>query len=230
MKVPIILQARVGSTRLPGKVLKEILGKPMLYYIIERLKLAKNSTVILAIPDTEEDSELCKIAKQLDVDCIKGSELDVLGRYYMVSKLYPSHFYIRATADNPLVDFESAERLINFMLTHNVDYAVEKGMPKGGAVEIFTDKALELSHKLAVEERHREHVTLFMKEEERLFNCAYPSVPKELYYPNLSITVDYKEEFDFAKRIYEKFYKEGKPFRLIKIIDKIAEEANLEKR
>ncbi len=230
MKVPIILQARVGSTRLPGKVLMEILGKPMLYYIIERLKLAKNSMVILAIPDTEEDSKLCKIAKQLDVDCVKGSELDVLGRYYMVSKLYPSHFYIRATADNPLVDFESAERLINFMLTHNFDYAVEKGMPRGGAVEIFTDKALELSYKLSVEDRHREHVTLFMKEEPRLFKCAYPSVPKELNHPELSITVDRKDEFEFAKRIYEKFYKEGKPFKLVKIIDKIVEEAKLGKR
>jgi len=229
MKIPIILQARVGSTRLKGKALKSILGKPMLYYIIERLSIPANSFVVLAIPETEENEPLCEIAKQMGVECVKGSEEDVLSRYFKAAQMFPSPFYIRATADNPLVDFQAVDRLINYMLTHYVDYAVEKGMPKGGAVEIFTDKALELSHRLAVRERDREHVTLFMKREKRLFRCAYPPVPSELYYPNLSITVDYEKEFDFAKKIYEKYYIEGKPFKLSKIINKIAKEVGVEK-
>ncbi len=230
MNVPIILQARVGSTRFRAKVLKDILGKPMLYYIIERLLVPKNSFVVLAIPDTEENKPLCKIAEEMGVSCIKGSENDVLGRYYKAAKNFPSSFYIRATADNPLVDYESVDRLINYMLTHRVDYAVEKGLPRGAAVEIFTNKALKLSYRLAVKPEDREHVTLFMKREKRIFKVAYPEAPKELYHPDLSITVDYESEFEFVKKIYEKFYTEGKPFKLSKIIDKINEEVKLEKR
>jgi len=230
LKIPIILQARVGSTRLSGKVLKEILGKPMLFYIIERLKVPKNTFVILAIPETEGNDPLCKIAKQMEIECVRGSEEDVLGRFYKVSQKFPAQFYIRATADNPIVDFEAVDRLLNFILSNNVDYALEKRMPRGSAVEIFNKRTLELSYRLATKKYDREHVVPFMRENKRLFKSAYPLPPKELEHPELNVTVDTEDEFNFAKKIYEKYYIEGKPFILRKLIDRILEEAKSEKR
>jgi spore coat polysaccharide biosynthesis protein SpsF len=230
MKIPIVLQARTGSSRFPSKVLKKILGKPMLHYIIERLKIPEESFVILAVPNTDKDRVLCKLADEEEIPCIRGSEEDVLSRYYKVGLEFPSDYYIRATADNPLVDYESVLRLIKYIKENkDIDYACEKELPYGAAVEIFSEKALEISNNLAKEKRDREHVTLFIKNHPELFKIDFPIAPKKLRYPELRITVDYEKDFLFIKKIYEKYYK-GSPISLSDNIKNIIKEAMNEKK
>ncbi len=230
MKIPIILQARVGSSRLPSKVLKKILGKPMLYYIVERLKLAKESFVVLAIPDTSQDDVLCKLAKEYGVPCIKGSEKNVLSRYFKVSQVFDSDFYIRATADNPLVDYDSANRLIDFVKNNkDIDYACEKELPYGAAVELFSKKALTAAYEKAESDEDKEHVTLYIKNNPKLFRIVFLEPPLKLRHPELRVTVDYEKDFLFIKKIYEKYYK-GSPISLSEYIEKIIEEVKDEKK
>jgi len=230
MKIPIILQARVGSSRLPSKVLKEILGKPMLYYIIERLEIPKDSFTVLAVPDTTDDSILCRLSDTYKIPCIKGSEDDVLSRYYKAAEEFPSDYYIRATADNPLVDYESVERLISFVKNNkNVDYVCEDKLPYGAAVEIFSRKALETAYKKAKDKDDKEHVTLFIKKHPEIFNIAFPLAPENLRYPELRVTVDYEKDFLFIKKIYEKYYK-GYPISLSENIKDIIKEAEIGKK
>ncbi len=230
VRMPVILQARTGSSRLPSKVLKKILGKPMIYHIIERLKIPEESFVVLAIPDTEEDKILCELADEYNIPCVKGSEDDVLSRYHKAGLKFPSDYYIRATADNPLVDYESIPRLISYIKENkNIDYACEDKLPYGAAVEIFSRKALEISNKLAKEKGDREHVTLFIKKHPELFNIAFPLAPEKLRHPELRITVDYEKDFLFIKKIYEKYYK-GSPISLSENIGNIIKEAMNEKK
>ena len=144
MKVPVILQARMGSSRLPGKSLREIEGKPLLQWVIERLRLSLSGEVILATTRKGEDDPLASLAERLGVPVFRGSESDVLSRYYRVSLLYPAPYDVRATGDNPLVDPGSIDRLLKVIEGGGIDYALEKGLPYGGATEIFTRQALLL--------------------------------------------------------------------------------------
>jgi spore coat polysaccharide biosynthesis protein SpsF len=223
MKIPIILQARVGSKRLPSKSLLKILGKPLIFYAIQNLKASEIGPVILAVPDTKENETLCEIAKQQKIECIRGSEKDVLARYMLAAEEFPSRYYIRATGDNPLVDSEAPKRLYNYIVHHKLDYACEKGIPLGGGVEIFTKDALLKAFKNAVSSDDREHVTLFIKNNPHLFKISYVQVPDELNFPNLRVTVDYEADFKFVKSFLIKHY-QGFAFKMTNIIDLLKKE------
>ncbi len=210
----VLLQARVGSTRLPGKALKEILGKPMLYYTVESLKRAPAvDAVVLVIPDIKKDDVLEAYAGELGIHCFRGSELNVLERFYRASLSFPDEHYFRATGDNPIMDMDNPGRLLEVLKRPSCGYAAESGMPLGSVVEAFTRDALERCYREAETEAHREHVTLYMKEKPNrarygveIFPC-----PEAYRYPGLRLTVDYPEDFQRAEEIIRNVYKEGIP-------------------
>jgi len=208
VKVPVILQARMGSSRLPGKSLREIEGKPLLQWVIERLRLSLSGEVILATTRKGEDDPLASLAERLGVPVFRGSESDVLSRYYRVSLLYPAPYYVRATGDNPLVDPGSIDRLLKVIEGGGIDYALEKGLPYGGATEIFTRQALHLCYRLGTAQDEKEHVTLFMKRTPELFKALYPDAPEELLAPLLRLTVDTEEDLLRVQRIYKRYHGE----------------------
>jgi len=213
-----IIQARMGSTRLPGKVLKPICEKPLLLYIIETLKLSPViDNIIIASSINKENDEIEAFAKKYKINCFRGSEENVLERFYQASQKYPDMYYFRATADNPILDIKNPELSLNYLIENNLDYAAIKGMPIGTILECFTKEALEKTYLTAASNEDKEHVTLFMKKNPS-FKAKYLKAKTELNFPKMRLTVDNPEDFDRVEKIISDLYTKGVP-DIKKVID-----------
>ena len=215
MQVGIILQARMGSARLPGKVLKRIEDKPILEHIIERLKKVKQSDKLIVATSTDiKDREVAELAESCGVRCFTGSEQDVLDRFYQATKEFQLEQIVRATGDNPLVDPEEADRLISFHLGTAADYSsntaeVNSGLPLGIGVEVFSFAALERSWAEGKDGEHREHVNEYILQNRDSFNVQVLQAPESKRAPRLRLTVDTEEDLSFMRDIYSRFYAPG---------------------
>ena len=214
-KLGIILQARMGSTRLPGKVMKPLAGKPMLQWIIERLKSCQTPAIlILATTTLEQDQPLVEFAEKMGVDWFCGSEANVLDRYYQCALTHELDDIVRATGDNPFVDPEACDRLVNFYRYHKLDYATisngpKDGYPLGVGVEIFSFSALEKSYNQGILPHHQEHVNEYILENPAIFKQAKMSAPPEKRGAELSLTVDTIDEFKYAEIIYNSYFRQN---------------------
>ena len=207
----VIIQARIGSTRLPGKALMPILGKPMLWYTIESLKRSPGvDRVVLAIPDNKKDLPLTGLADSCGIWVYRGSEENVLQRFYEAAQCFEDDYYFRATGDNPIMDMNNPKRTLDYLQAHKLDYAAERYMPIGTVVEGFTREALERAYKEGSTEEDIEHVTWYMKKS-GTFNMAFFDAPKEFRFPKLRLTVDYPEDFKRVTAIIEHLYKRDIP-------------------
>lgn len=224
-KISVIIQARMDSTRLPGKVLMSIEGKPMLWHIVERLKVSqKINDIILAIPDTKNNDELENFARDNNMKYFRGSEGDVLSRYYGTARAFKCDVIVRITSDCPLVDFKIADKAVEGHLGSEADYTaniLKRTYPKGLDVEVLNFNALEKSFKEAKEQSYREHVTLYIRENPEKFKRA--SLENKENFSHFRWTVDEKEDLEFIREIYKRLYKKGKVFlmpEIIKILEK----------
>jgi spore coat polysaccharide biosynthesis protein SpsF len=229
MRTIAIIQARMGSNRLPGKVLRPILGKPMLWHIVRRVRAVPSiDEVVVAIPDGPADEELRKFCAANDIASFSGSELDVLDRFYRAAQRYQADPVLRITADCPLVDPGLVEKLIRLYRSGTFDYAavsagadasrLEGGsFPDGMDAECFNFASLEKAWKEAQDPRDREHVTRFIWRRKGLFRCTKLLADRE--YPHLRLTVDYPQDFEVASQIYKKLFSEGNIFHLSDVID-----------
>ena len=196
----IILQARMGSTRLPGKVLRLLGGRPMIDRIVGRLRnIDEDVPVILATSAEKQDDELARHCTDLGTPVFRGSETDVLDRYYRCALEHGLDHVVRATGDNPFVDLGEARRLIKQYGKDKPDYmeSVTGGLPSGCGLEIFSIAALELSCEQGSAPHHREHVNEFILENPDRFRCMILSAPPEKTAPHMSFTVDTPD--DIAK-------------------------------
>lgn len=199
----IIIQARMGSTRLPGKVLKPLAGKPMLARILGRFQHCRRADrVVLATSDRIQDDPVAALAGDLGMPVFRGSESDVLDRYRQCARAFGFTAIVRATGDNPFVDVEEADRLIAFHHASGLDYAANVGgLPIGVGVEIMTMAALERSWREGLAPHHREHVNEYILENPALFRQEAPTIPPEKLAPTLRLTVDTPEDFAFAEAL-----------------------------
>ena len=211
-----IIQARVSSTRLPQKVIKKIEGKTVLEHLILRVKKVKNcDKVILATTDKKDDDVLGKIAKELNVLAFRGSENDVLDRYYQVAKLFKIDPIVRITADCPLLDPKIVEKVIDFYFSGNYDYISNTHpptFPDGMDVEIFNFKSLEKSWKKAKLRSEREHVTAYIFKNPKLFKIGNITYEKD--FSHLRLTLDEKEDLILIRKIYKELYPKNPFFGL----------------
>lgn len=206
--VGIVLQARLGSQRLPGKVMKPLAGKPMVEWIIGRLQqCTRAGSLILATTALPRDEPLVALAQQLGVAVFRGSEPDVLDRYYRCSLAYGLRHVVRATADNPFVDPEECDRLVDFYFARRLDYAGAStepgvGYPLGVGVQVISAAALEQSWREGRAPHHREHVDEYILENPALFRQHKLAAPPEKRAAELSMTVDTASQFAFAAAVY----------------------------
>jgi len=211
-----IIQARVSSTRLPQKVIKKIEGKTVLEHLILRAKKVKNcDKVILATTDKKDDDVLGKIAKELNVLAFRGSENDVLDRYYQAAKLFKIDPIVRITADCPLLDPKIVEKVIDFYFSGNYDYISNTHpptFPDGMDVEIFNFKSLEKSWKKAKLRSEREHVTAYIFKNPKLFKIGNITYEKD--FSHLRLTLDEKEDLILIRKIYKELYPKNPFFGL----------------
>jgi spore coat polysaccharide biosynthesis protein SpsF len=207
----VILQARVGSTRLRGKALMPILHKPMLWYTIETLKRSEViNRIVLAIPENPADDPLETLAKDCRIDLFRGSEVNVLQRFYQASLKFKDSYYFRATGDNPIIDYKNPGRILDHLMAHHLDYVSESGLPLGTVVEAFTVDALERAYNEGTSPEDIEHVTWYMKKSGK-FRTQFIPGPPELCLPQLRLTVDYPEDFERVSSIIQHLYKNGVP-------------------
>lgn len=202
MKIGIIIQARMGSTRLPGKVLKEIETKTLLEHILFRLEKLKHScNIIIATSKSEQNNIIEDFCTKNDINCFRGSELNVLERYYLCAKQNSFTHIVRLTADNPFTDIEELDNLIELHVNSKADYSRSFGsLPKGVGAEIFTFETLEKSYILGKKENHMEHVNEYIEENEGKFKITELEVAKEKYRPDISLTVD--TPYDYKKACF----------------------------
>jgi spore coat polysaccharide biosynthesis protein SpsF len=207
MKTLVIIQARMGSSRLPGKVLKP-LGKTLeLDYVVSRCKqITGVSEVIVATSTLKQDDAIMEWCGKNGVSCFRGSERDVLNRYYECAKPYHPDYVIRVTADCPFVDYHLAEQVVAKMKQDPADIILFRGeMPRGLAVEMVSFSALEYMHENGHEERHREHVTYYAYEFSDKFRATTLEVPVSLQYPTLRITLDTEEDYALCQAVADYF-------------------------
>ncbi len=210
----------MGSTRLPGKVLLRIQGKTLLEHAVWRLRAARTLTeVIVLTTSLEEDNQIVTEAERLGTQVHRGPDLDVLRRYQLASERFKPEVVVRATADNPLIDIGSVDRIVTVLESGEFDYCMESGLPVGAATEAITPSALKRSDQEAREDRHREHVTLYAKEHPEIFRLAFLQPPAILRRPELRLTVDTPEDFIFMEELMQAFPKSARSTPLERYLD-----------
>lgn len=203
--IGIIIQARMGSTRLPAKVLKKIGDKNLLEHILFRLtKLNHNVEIVIATSILDKDDAIELFCKENEVQYFRGSETNVLERYYMCAKENKFDHIVRLTGDNPFVDIEELDNLITLHLKTKSDYSRSFfNLPKGVGAEIFTFEALERSYLFGTKENHIEHVNEYIEENEDRFKILELKVEKGKNRPDISLTVDTEDDYKKACFIVE---------------------------
>ncbi len=200
-KTLCIIQARLGSTRLPGKVLLKVKGIPLLAYEIRRVQLADGiDKIVVATTTNKEDIKVVRLCNKLRVACFRGSEQDVLNRYAECARRYSQYRNIvRVTGDCPLIDPEVIYEVIKLYRLKRYDYAaniLEETFPDGLDVEVFTRKALLEADRFAKLFSEREHVTLYIRKRQK-YKKGNLKAPAD--FRHFRFTVDEKEDFEVAK-------------------------------
>ncbi len=214
-----IVQARSSSSRLPGKVLKAILGKPMIVHELERLKRSKRiDKIVLATSQDESDNELAHIVSEWGVELYRGSLDDVLDRYYQCAKQYQPEHVVRITGDCPVIDWRIVDAVIEKHLAgKNDDTVTTERFPDGLDTEIVRFSALERAWKEARLPSEREHVTPYIKNHAEFFKLGQMDCERDLSY--MRWTVDEPQDFEFIQQVYAELYLTNKDFSMQDILN-----------
>lgn len=232
MKVVAIIQARVGSTRLPNKVLKTIQGKTILSHQIERLRLSKEiDEIIIATTVEERDISICREAEENNLRYFRGSETDVLSRFMGAAAMAEADVVVRLTSDCPLMDPFIIDKMIlkikegNHKFISNAGALANRTFPRGLDIEVFTFDLLNEAYSHATETYQREHVTPYLYE-----NC------KSVYYfkgfadySKYRWTLDTEEDWQFISKVYDHFYKGKHDFFYDEILEFIINNPQISK-
>lgn len=210
----IIIQARISSSRFPGKVLMKLEEKPILEHIVNFLKFSKLSEkIIVATTTNQEDDKIKSLCQKLNIDCFRGNSYDVLKRYYECAKLYKGDLVVRVTADNPLIDPTLVDEAIRICEKENYDYVsnmIHETFPVGYLVEVLKFKILEQIHIKNRDALTREHVTHHIRMNPTMYNIREFFAPKNLQRPQWRLTIDYEKDYQLMKKIFKKLYKSNK--------------------
>lgn len=227
MKIVLINQARMTSTRLPGKVMKTVLDKPLLEYQIERLKQAVwLDDIVIALTTNDTDQPIIDLCNNLSIKYFRGSEENVLERYYLAAKEHDADVIIRVTSDCPLIDPDIIDKTINLFISYDYDYVsncpeTNRTFPRGMETEVFYFSAIEQAFKNATEKPEKEHVTPYIYKNPDKFKLNF--LNNDLDESNYRLTVDTIEDFELIKNILESLYTTNKDFRLTDIIKLLKE-------
>lgn len=221
-----IVQARMGSTRLPGKVLKQINGKPMLYYQLERLKLCEAlDQIVVATTTNSEDKEVKKFCEEFSYNYYLGKEEDLLSRYFNAAECFEADTIVRLTGDCPLTDPQLVKNGVSIYDNRNVEYLTNSRpptVPHGLDFQIFSHNILREAWEIS-EPHHGRHVIQEIKnlieKQENKFSKAH-SYHQDIDFSHIRITVDYQEDFEVIKFILNNNEIKSKWFEYISLLTK----------
>lgn len=227
MKVVIINQARMTSTRLPGKVLKEVFSKPLLEYQIERLQRVKFADqIVVATTTNDTDQPIIDLCDRLSIPYYRDSEDDVLTRYHGAAIVHQADVIVRVTSDCPAIDPQVIDQVIQFYIDEYPKYdyvsnCLERTYPRGMDTEVFTFKALDEAFHQATAQQDREHVTPFIHQQTTKYQLGQVNYCEDQ--SNHRWTVDTSEDFELIRRIIEALYPLKPEFSLEDCLELLAQ-------
>jgi spore coat polysaccharide biosynthesis protein SpsF len=222
VKVVATIEARMASTRLPGKVLREAVGVPLLGHLITRLQACVTlDEIIVASTTSAADDAIDDYCSSLGVAVFRGSENDVMGRVLAAASSCEADIVVETTGDNPLLDPEIVDLHVETFLANNADYVsnvVVPSFPDGMDVQVFSLETLRRSEALASHRLDREHVTRHIRQHPETFTRINVVAPRALRRPDFSVTVDVDSDFEIVRLILEHLYKSTEPFSCVDIV------------
>ena len=231
VNIGIIVQARTGSSRLPGKVLMNVNGTTLLEFIYSRIKpLKQKYKIIIATTTNEKDNDIEYLCNSHNIICFRGNENDVLDRFYQASIINKLDIIVRINADSPFLDAEFIEdKIKKFIgLENNYDYGstiLDSTYPIGMHVEIMTFKALSHAHQNCTDPFLREHVTPFIYKNPQIFVLKSFKNNKNL--SHLRLTVDYQQDLVFINHVVKILERQNKKLNLQNIVNLVSKSTEL---
>jgi len=225
-KIVTIIQARTGSSRLPGKVMLPLEGKALILRMYERVALSKFSgKIVVAITDDFSDDELFQLLKQNNIETYRGNSTDLLDRHYQAAKKFRADHVVKIPSDCPLIDANIIDNVIYYYLENLNRFDFVSNLhpptyPDGNDVEIMSFKTLENAWINAKKDFEREHTTPYIWENLNLFRIGNIVWESGLDYSMTHrFTIDYKEDYEFIKKVYDELYEKNCQFGLDEILD-----------
>lgn len=231
MKVNCIIQARMSSERLPGKVMRILSGKPMIEHLLTSLTYSKKiDQIIVATTTNPSDDVIVNYLQKNNWKFFRGDENDVLLRYVDTLKQFPADYVVRITADNPLIDPTIVDSVIEQAISTQSDYSSNhliKTYPLGYVVEVVSAKTLFKIEKLTHNPEDHEHVTWYIYQNRDKFNTSNFLASAELTYPHWRLTVDTKEDFQLIEKIFSILYKKNNFIKYSDVVDTLIKNPEL---
>ena len=226
----------MGSSRLPGKVLLPLCSKPLILRMYERVAFSKYAgKIIVAITKDQEDNELFKLCKQNNIEVFRGNTLDLLDRHFQIAKLFNADSVVKIPSDCPLIDPEIIDKVILYYINNRDKYDYVSNLhppsyPDGNDVEVMSFNSLENAWINAKKDFEREHTTPYFWENPDKFRIGNVIWETGLDYSMTHrFTIDYKEDFEFIKRVYDELYDQNNKFSLNDILDLLENKPEIKK-
>ena len=222
-KIVCTIEARMSSTRLPGKVLLPVMGEPVLLHLLTRLKSVSSiSEIVLATTINSNDDVLEDFASQQGINCYRGSEDDVMARVIAAAESVQADIIVEITGDDIIVDPQLVEQTIRMFMAHNVDYCSNSHIPSypmGMGAQVFRLSTLKHSASMTDKPLDHEHVTLHIRQHPELFKRIDLIAPPELHWPELGLTLDEPSDYKLLKKIIEHFTNNNPLYSCLDVIN-----------
>lgn len=213
----------MSSSRMPGKVLRSVLGEPLLAHLIRRLRaISLLDDIILATTTNPADERLAGFAGECGVRCFRGSETDVMGRVAAAAESVSADLIVEITGDNPIIDPDIIDTVLRTYLANDAHYVSNthvKSFPDGMDVQVFSLETLLRSAASTAAPLDREHVTLHIRNHPKLFRPIHVIAPPNIRWPELAVTVDEPADFELVRRIIEALAPSTPMFSCLQIVD-----------
>jgi spore coat polysaccharide biosynthesis protein SpsF len=231
IKIVAVIQARMGSTRLPGKVLKDILGKPMLWHLVTRVRSASSiDDVVIATTVNREDDGLEEFATNNHLGIYRGSENDIVDRMFRAGRKYGADIVVRVWGDCPLIDPELIDKMVSQFIKQRYDYADNfhpATYPQGMNFEVYSFKSLERIWNEADDSFYREYPSEYVYAHRDSFKTFFDKNDRD--FSDIHLTVDYVEDLHLVTEIFKKLYSDKGVFHLGEILDLLEKDPALQK-
>ncbi len=236
LNIVTVIQARMGSSRLPYKVTLSLAGKPLLYRMVERVKFSEYSgTVVIATTTDEIDDAIVELCEKYNFNCFRGHPLDLLDRHYQAAKSFNADIVLKIPSDVPLIDSAIISKVVKFFLDNRDSYDYVSNLhpatyPDGNDVEVMKMSALECAWKEAQLPMEREHTTPYLWEHPEKFRIGNVFWDTGLNYSmSHRWTIDYDEDYSFISKVYEELFPHKPHFGLYDILNLLAKKPDLMK-
>ncbi len=232
MKIVATIEARMGSVRLPGKVMLSILGRPALALMVERVRRSKRiNEIVIATTTSSPDDRIEKLSRRLQVGCYRGEENDVLSRVLKAAKAYRGDLICELTGDCPLADPAIIDEVITAHLLKKNDYTSNtldpRTFPRGLDVRVFPRAVLEKVSGLTDNPADRAHVSSFIFNNPNLFKIKRVAADADVFGPDIRITLDTREDLELITMIFKALYRKDKAFSAKDIVSYIRKNPHL---